>query len=202
MTHNLTLYCLRKIRAQDYMSEREHENVCYFLEILLINIFKSIQIYALAWLLGTLLETFVMNCAYVLLRTHAGGWHAKSSTNCSLFGIATFIGIPLMLQNTHYVFNTWLAMVLSIIILASVWRYAPADTENNPLVSVSERRKKRWRAFVTVLMIVIISFFKQDEMLQTLLLWGLITETIMIHPLFYKLTKRSYKNYEKYVEEK
>lgn len=202
MTHALTLYCLKKIRAQDYMSEIEYENVCYFLEVLFINLFKSIQIYAVAWLLGTLLETFVMNCAYVLLRIHAGGWHAKSSVNCSLFGIAIFIGIPLMLQNTHYVFSNWFAIALSIIILVSIWRYAPADTEKNPLVSVSERKRKHCRALVTVLMIAIISFLKQDEMVQTLLLCGLFIETIMISPLFYQLTKRSYKNYEKYVEEK
>lgn len=39
MTHNFTLYCLRKIRAQDYMSEENYEKVCYFLEVLLINLF-------------------------------------------------------------------------------------------------------------------------------------------------------------------
>lgn len=202
MTNGLTLYFLRKIRAQEYMSESEHDHVCYFLEVLFINVFKSVQVYALAWLFGTLLETFIMNFAYVVLRTHAGGWHAKSSTNCSLFGIVVFIGIPWILQSTHYTFSHWFAVILSIIILIGVWRYAPADTEKNPLVSISERRKKRYWSLISALMIILISFLKQNGIVQTLLLSGLLTETIIISTLFYKLTRRSYKNYEKYIQEK
>lgn len=201
MTHNLTLYCLRKIRAQDYMSKEDYEKVCYFLEIVLINLFKSIQIYVLALLLGTLLETFVMNCAYVLLRGDAGGWHAKSSTICSIFGITVFIGIPLLLQTTHYTFSSWLITILSIAILISVWCYAPADTEKNPLISVSERKRKRMSAFFVTLAIIAFSFIVQTAMIQTLVIIGLLVETLMISPLFYKLMKRSYRNYEKYVEE-
>ncbi|MBP2099619.1 accessory gene regulator AgrB [Enterococcus rivorum] len=202
MTHNLTLYCLRKIRAQDYMSEEDYEKVCYFLEVVLINLFKSIQIYVLALLLGTLLETFVMNCAYVLLRSQAGGWHAKSSTICSIFGITIFIGIPLLLKMTHNTFSSWFVVILSIVVLISVWHYAPADTEKNPLVSISERKRKRRLAIFVTLAIIAFSFIVQTTMIQTLVIIGLLVETLMISPLFYKLMKRSYRNYEKYVEEK
>ena len=60
MTHNFTLFLLNKVSAQNYMSESEYENVVYSLEILLINIFKSIQIYSVALILGVLFETWPM----------------------------------------------------------------------------------------------------------------------------------------------
>lgn len=142
-----------------------------------------------------------MNCAYVFLRSHAGGWHAKSSTKCSILGIIIFVGVPLLLQMTHYTFSSLFVAILVIIVLISVWYYAPADTEKNPLVSVSERRRKRRLAVFTTLVIVACSFFVQIAMIQTLVIIGLLVETLMISPLFYKLMKRSYRNYEKYVEE-
>lgn len=202
MTNRLTGFCLEKIHANDYMSESEFENVHYFLEVFFINVFKLFQVYLCAYLFGTLFETFVMNCAYVLLRRHANGWHAKSSFNCSLLGISFFIGIPLLLQKTMITFSGWMVVLLSILLFIGVCLYAPADTEKNPLVSVSERKRKRRNALFLTLILVLLSCVIQNQSLQTLILSGLFIEIIMIHPLFYKLTKRSYKNYEKYVEEK
>lgn len=202
MTNRLTGFCLEKIHAHDHMSQDDYENVHYFLEVFFINLFKLFQVYLCAYLFDTLFETFVMNCAYVLLRSHANGWHARSSFNCSLLGISCFVGIPLLLQKTMLPFNGWIVVILSILLLIEVGLYAPADTEKNPLVSVSERKRKRRNALFMTLILVLLSYVIQNQSLQTLILSGLFIEILMIHPLFYKLTKRSYKNYEKYVAEK
>ncbi|HCM84757.1 MULTISPECIES: accessory gene regulator B family protein [Enterococcus] len=198
MTHNFTLFLLNKVSAQNYMSESEYENVVYSLEILLINIFKSIQIYSVALILGVLFETFIMNLAYALLRIHAGGWHAKSSINCSLFGLVVFVGIPLIFQKFEFALNFYWLLLLSGIILAFVALYAPADTEKNPLVSVSERKRKKILSLLSALVISAFSLFFAGPQIATLLVTGLLIETLLIHPLFYKLIKRRYKNYENY----
>ena len=104
LTHSLTLYLLMKIQAQRYMSEIDYENTTYALEILLINLFKSVQVYAVAFVFGVLFETFLMNLAYVFLRIPAGGWHAKSSRNCSIFGLVVFVGIPVFLKYSLFTF--------------------------------------------------------------------------------------------------
>ena len=202
MTNRLTDYILKKIHAHDHMSQDEYENVHYFLEVFFINVSKLSQIYLFAYFFGTLFETFVMNCAYILLRSHANGWHAKSSFNCSLLGISCFVGIPLLLQKTMLSFNGWIAVILSILLFIGVGLYAPADTEKNPLVGVNERKRKRSKALLITLILILLSYLIQNQSLQALILSGLFIEMIMIHPLFYKLTKRSYKNYEKYVAEK
>ena len=198
MTHTFTLFILEKLRAQSFMTEEEFENVQYSLEILLINILKSIQVYFISFLFGLLFETFIMNLAYVLLRWYANGWHAKSSIACSLFGIATFVGIPFVLQETSFTLSTPWILILSGIILLCVFLYAPADTEKNPLVSVSERKKKKLFALISAFTIICVSLFLVGAQVGTLLIIGLLVEILMIHPLFYKLNKRSYKNYENY----
>lgn len=198
MTHNLTLFLLKTIQAKNYMNEAEYESVCYSLEILFINIFKSIQVYTAAFIFGVLVETFIMNLAYALLRWSAGGWHAKSSLNCSIFGIITFVGIPFALQKTEFLLTFHWSLFLSLLILFCVFLYAPADTEKNPLVSVIERKRKRRLALLCTTFILCIGLVLVKSEVRTLIIIGLLVETIMIHPLLYKLTKRSYKNYENY----
>ncbi len=87
----------------------------------LINIFKTVQVYVIAYLLGVLFETFIMNLPYVLLRWHAGGWHAKSTINCSIFGITTFVGIPFILQKMDFSLSFFWMTILSLVILC--WSY-------------------------------------------------------------------------------
>lgn len=198
MTHTFTFFLLNKIQAKKYMTEDEYENVAYSLEIFLINIFKTVQVYVIAYLLGVLFETFIMNLPYVLLRWHAGGWHAKSTINCSIFGITTFVGIPFILQKMDFSLSFFWMTILSLVILCCVLLYAPADTEKNPLVSVSERKRKRIFSFLSALFAIFIAVFFVNNEIGTLMITGLFVEIIMIHPLFYKLNKRSYKNYENY----
>lgn len=88
--------------------------------------------------------------------------------------------------------------ILSLVILCCVLLYAPADTEKNPLVSVSERKRKRIFSFLSALLAIFIAVFFVNNEIGTLMITGLFVEIIMIHPLFYKLNKRSYKNYENY----
>jgi accessory gene regulator B len=201
LTHSLTLYLLRKIQAQRYMSEIDYENTTYALEILLINLFKSVQVYAVAFVFGVLFETFLMNLAYVFLRIPAGGWHAKSSRNCSIFGLVVFVGIPVFLKYSLFTFSfNWL-LLLSSIVLLIVFLYAPSDTEKNPLVSMSERKKKKRKALFSAFLVVCLSLFFVAAKTSTLLITGLVIESLLIHPFFYKLTKRSYKNFENYQTE-
>lgn len=183
------------------MSETDYENTTYALEILLINLFKSVQVYVAALLFGVFFETFIMNLAYVLLRIHAGGWHARSSRNCSIFGLVVFVGGPLLLKYSLFAFSFKWMLLLSAIILLIVFLYAPSDTEKNPLVSISDRKKKKRRAFVSALAILCVSLFWVTAPVGTLMILGLIVESILIHPFFYKINKRSYKNYENYENE-
>ncbi|MGM0125367.1 accessory regulator B [Enterococcus sp. AZ194] len=180
------------------MDETEYDYTCYFIEIVLLNLFKMTQIYLAAYLLGTMLETAIMNGAYILLRHHAGGWHARTSIGCSIFGIVTFVGIPRLLQESALVIPGWSLTVLSICCLVGVLFYAPADTEKNPLINAEHRKRKAILSFITVITMLSLSFLLLTNYFQILIILGLSLETLLISPLYYKLTKRSYNNYENY----
>ena len=106
MTHTFTFFLLNKIQAKKYMTEDEYENVAYSLEIFLINIFKTVQVYVIAYLLGVLFETFIMNLPYVLLR-----WHAGVGTRSQPL-IALFL-VSQHLLAFHLYFKKWILAYLS-----------------------------------------------------------------------------------------
>ncbi len=196
--HNFTLFFLKKIHAQEYMSDDEYANVCYTVESFLINITKTFQVYLLATILGVAKETFFMHLPYMLLRRYAGGWHAKTSLSCSIFSIFVFVGIPLSITGFSQPLSPIINFSMAAISLWIVWRYAPADTEKNPLFDKRERDIRRFKSIAMILLILAIVFIIKSSLVQSLILIGLLIESIMISPLFYKLTKRSYRNYEKY----
>lgn len=195
--HNFTLFFLKKIQAKEYMSDDEYANVCYTVESLLINITKTFQVYLLATFLGVAKETFFIHLPYMLLRIYAGGWHAKTSLNCSIFSILIFVGLPLSINRLSQPLSPIINFSMAVICLWIVWRYAPADTEKNPLFDKKERNIRRARSIAIVLSFLAIAFIFTDGSTQSLIFIGLFLESILISPLFYKLMKRSYRNYEK-----
>ncbi|MDR0922212.1 MAG: accessory gene regulator AgrB [Lactobacillales bacterium] len=200
MSHRIALRFLTKIDAKKCMTSEEYEDVCYCIECLLINFFKIIQIYLVALTLNTVWETFIMNISYSLLRVQARGWHALSSLHCSLTSLGTFVGIPLIVNFFHLYKFSEASFLLVPFILVFTFLYAPSDTEKNPMISVSERRKKHIYALATATSVILTAFFQTNLLIRLLLLLGMAIECVVVSPQFYKLMKRKYNNYEKYKE--
>ncbi|GCF95663.1 hypothetical protein NRIC_35540 [Enterococcus florum] len=52
-----------------------------------------------------------------------------------------------------------------------------------------------------MILFIILAFIQPDKQIRLLLLAGLFIESMVLTPFIYKLTRRSYKNYEYYQEE-
>lgn len=79
-----------------------------------------------------------------------------------------------------------------------LYKYAPGDTEQKPLLNKYTREKnKKVSCFIGVTY-VIIGFITSDEIISNILLLVLVLECVMINPITYKFLKRRYNNYEYY----
>jgi len=178
--------------------ESEFEMALYNMEILLINIEKILIVYGVSLLFSNLKNTLIMHMSYLVLRKYAGGWHASKSYNCTIFSVITFVLIPWLIANLKFQLPVLFVVILTVFIVLTIWKYAPADTEKNPLISIKERKNMRYMSiFISVLLLLLILFVRNKTIEMNTLL-GITLECCTIHPMFYKLTKRSYKNYENY----
>lgn len=75
--------------------------------------------------------------------------------------------------------------------------YAPADTENVPILSQKERKNKKILSYTFLSIALIASCIIQNRIISNILLLSHIVQTICITKLAYKITKNKY-GYEVY----
>ena len=75
--------------------------------------------------------------------------------------------------------------------------YAPADTENVPIISKSERKKKRMLSYIALTVSIIVGLVIKNPVISNIIIYGMLFQSISITRLAYKLTNNQY-GYEVY----
>jgi len=78
--------------------------------------------------------------------------------------------------------------------------YAPADTENVPIISKKERKRKKILSYIFLTVTLIVALFIKDNVISNILIFGVIMQTIMITKIAYKITNNKY-GYEEYKQQ-
>ena len=77
--------------------------------------------------------------------------------------------------------------------------YAPADTENVPILRKKDRDLKRKLSYVTMTITLAIALIVKNQVISNLLIFGTIMQTISITRFIYKITNNKY-GYEEYIK--
>ena len=78
--------------------------------------------------------------------------------------------------------------------------YAPADTENVPILSKTERKQKKILSYITLILTLGAAALIKDSVISNILVFGVMLQTIMITRAAYILTNNKY-GYEVYQKE-
>lgn len=190
-------YCINIIKNKypDYDNEKI-EVINYGLESLYLTFTKIFFILFLSIVLGILKNVILLIIFYNIIRFTAFGMHAKKSWHCLIISSTMFIGGVYICE---YVFIPFiLKVILSLICIFLVFKYAPADTEKRPIIN-----KKR-RKIYKILSILLSGIFAtlivifNESLISNYLLLGLVWATIMILPISYRLFDLPYDNYKRY----
>ena len=93
------------------------------------------------------------------------------------------------------------AFVLWIFAIIMIHQYAPADTEDVPVISKKERKKRRIVSYIIVTIMLIAGCLIKYNVVSNILLIGVLLETITITRFAYKITNNKY-GYEEYWKNK
>jgi accessory gene regulator B len=78
--------------------------------------------------------------------------------------------------------------------------YAPADTENVPILRKKDRRTKQILSYITLTITLIIGAIVNNYVISNIIILGILFQTITITRFAYKLTNNKY-GYEVYLEQ-
>lgn len=176
------------------MTEEQGEVILYGLELILGEIPKVLLLFLLGFLLGVgwyVLFAFIVIAPY---RGMSGGFHLHTHLGCiittNLFYIGNvFISKYLVLDSLEKYVLIALSFIFGILMISM---YAPADTENVPIINKEERKKKKILSYIFLTVMLIAAIFIQDRILSNILIIGSIIQTITITRFAYKLTNNEY----------
>ena len=151
------------------------------MQVLAINIEKSIVVYGLAIIFHTFFYTLLTHLSYFLIRRHAHGTHANSSLLCHIQNIIFFIIFPYLIIKLDINYFVLLSMALVGLIITIL--YAPAATKKQPIPRRLVKRKKILSIFLYCTIVVISLVTK--EPVNKLILFGVILESLTLLPIFF-----------------
>ena len=90
--------------------------------------------------------------------------------------------------------------IIKYVLIAGVWifsmimikLYAPADTENVPILRKKERRQKQILSYVTLTVALAIAGFINNMVISNIIIVGYLIQTCTITRLAYKITNNHY----------
>ena len=202
MIDKICTFLTNKIRQEmPEIDDEKAEVINYGLQNIIGEIPKLIIMLIVAYILGIFplaLFTFLVLIPY---KGAVGGVHLHSHLGCIIFTTAFFCGIPII---SKYIV---LSEVTKYIVIALTWifgmvmikLYAPADTENVPILRKKDRRKKQIIAFATFTIGMLSALIISNSLISNILIFGNLFQTLTITKIAYRLTKNKY-GYEVYNE--
>ena len=153
MIEKICNYLTNKIRkSMPEVDDERAEVINYGLQLVVGEVPKIFIMLLIAYLLGILKLSIISFLIIMPYRTFAGGFHLKTHIGCILGTTLFYCGNVLLSQaivlepfyiKQILVISTW---------VFSMWMiklYAPADTENVPIISKKDRELKKKMSYIT-----------------------------------------------------
>ena len=200
MIDTICTFLTNRIRKEiPEIDDDRAEVINYGLQNIVGEIPKIFLLFIIAGILGMLKEVLFMFIVLIPYRGASGGFHLKTHLGCILGTTAFYCGIVFLSQHvilegiTKYILIgiTWIFGMVMIKL------YAPADTENVPILSKKDRKRKQMIAYITYSIGLMAAVLIQDNVISNILLFGNLLQTLTIMKLAYRLTKNKY-GYEVY----
>ena len=197
-------FIIQKIKNKVEDLDEEKELVIDFgVRLLFGETPKIILLIVIGFVLGIGWYTLLMFFFLVIYRSLTGGFHLKTHLGCMITTTALYVG-PVLLAKIIEIPNEYIKYILAILIgimsIIFITKYAPADTENVPILSKKERKSKKIKAYIVLIGLLAIVLFVPDKVISYMLIYGIFLQNLTMTPIAYKITNNKY-GYQVYQEE-
>ena len=197
-------FVMKKIKEKiENIDEAKEMVIDFGIRIIFGELPKILILFLLGFLFQIGWYTVLLFFLLAPYRSFTGGFHLKTHIGCMITTSVLYLMPILMAKYAPINSNNILLMlaillgVFSIIVIA---RYAPADTENIPILSKKERKIKRIKAVIALGILLTIILFSPNKIVSYMLIYSMFLQDLTILPISYKLTNSKH-GYEVYTQE-
>ena len=200
MIDKITQSLTNKIRKEmpDVDDERA-EVINYGLQILLGEVPKFFIMLLIAYILGVFKLSLITFLILMPYRGASGGFHLKTHIGCIISTTAFYCGIAFLSQSIILddITKYFLAIAVVVFGIIMIKLYAPADTEDVPIISKKVRKQKQVLSYISFIIGLVIAVCIKNNVISNIIIFGYFVQTCMITRLAYKITNNKY-GYELY----
>ena len=185
----------QKIRKEmPEIDDERAEIIMYGLQIIIGEIPKGLIILIIAYFLGIFKLTLISVLIIAPYRCVSGGVHMKTHIGCIIYTLLLYSGSALLGKYLILEGSTKLIVGLTIWIfcMTMIKLYAPADTENVPILRKKERLQKQILSYIILTVEFIIAIFIPNTTIAGIIIFGDFIQTLTITRLAYNITNNKY----------
>ena len=184
-----------KIRKQNpEIDDERAEIIMYGLQILIGELPKGIIILAIAYFLGIFKLTLLSVLIIAPYRCVSGGVHMKTHIGCIIYTLILYSGSALL--GKYFILEGNVKIISAIIVWAfcmiMIKIYAPADTENFPILRKKERLQKQIFSYIILTLEFLIAIIISNTTISGIIIFGDLIQTLTITRFAYNITKNKY----------
>ena len=202
MIDKFCAYLTKKIRKEmPEVDDERAEVIMYGLQNIIGELPKGIIILIIAYILGIFKLTVISILIIAPYRCVSGGVHMKTHIGCIIYTLLLYIGSSLLGKYIVLTGNAkiMLAIVVWIFCMIMIKLYAPADTENLPILRKKERKQKQILSYIIITSEILIAIFIKNTTISGIIIFGDLIQTLTITRIAYKVTHNKY-GHEIYAE--
>ena len=196
-------YILGKMKKKmPEITVEQGEAILYGLQLLVGEAPKMILLFGVSFICGFGLEMLFAYFTIMPYRTASGGFHLHTHLGCIIGSVVFYYGIIviskfLVLDSIAKYILIGLSFIFGILMVSI---YAPADTENVPIISKKERKRKKILSYITLILTLVVAIIIKNQVYSNILIVGTIIQSLSITKIAYKLRNNKY-GYETYKEQ-
>ncbi len=176
----------------DGFSEEKLAEINYGIAVFITNSYKIILMFLMAMVAGVFKHFLLTFLCFGTLRTFAAGIHAKREWTCLPVSIIIYFGM--VYASLHLKLNTVLTSIIFLFCFVVMLRYAPADTEERPIVSKKLRALLKRLSCIITTLFYLLTVHNSGTPVSLILTFSTVMECILILPATYRLVRSPYDN--------
>lgn len=200
MIDKITEFLTNKIRKEmPEIDDERAEVINYGLQILVGEVPKFFILLGVAYILGVFKLSLITFLILVPYRGFSGGFHLKTHMGCIISTSAFYCGIAILSKTIvmNYIVKYIITILLAIFGITMIKKYAPADTEDVPILSKKVRKQKQILSYISFIIGLAIALVIKNNIISNIIIFGYLMQTSMITKLAYRLSNNKY-GYEVY----
>lgn len=202
MIDKFCAYLTKKIRKEmPEVDDERAEVIMYGLQNIIGELPKGIIILIIAYILGIFKLTVISILIIAPYRCVSGGVHMKTHIGCIIYTLLLYSGSSLLGKYIVLTGNVKIMLAIAIWIFGMIMikLYAPADTENLPILRKKERKQKQILSYIIITSEILIAIFIKNTTISGIIIFGDFIQTLTITRIAYKVTHNKY-GHEIYAE--